>query len=255
MSYFDKYSKYKTKYLNKKQKGNGNIKEIYLIRHGQTEWNKLGKGQGQEADIPLNDTGIEEATKTANYLKKYRINDKQFDCIYASPMKRANKTAEIIKSIIGFKDDIIYDDELKERKHGKLSGITKEDPLHSKFKKLVKESTPIDPIEKYKGYDDRITKIYEDLDIGAESDKVLAERAYKIINKIIKSDCHKIMIVGHGGILLAMIRKLFHIIKGPEGDFSNGDNCWIAYMTYDDVDGYKLLSPPNTEHLSLTMEV
>ena len=252
MSYYDKY---KLKYLNEKQKGkgNGNIKEIYLIRHGQTEWNKLGKGQGQEADIPLNDKGIEESTKTGKYLKQFRINDKQFDCIYASPMKRANKTAEIIKSIIGFEGDIIYDDELKERKHGKLSGITKENPLYDEFKKRMNEATPIDPIEKYKGYDDRITKIYDDLDIGAESDKVLSERAYGIFDKIINSDCNKIMIVAHGGILLAMLRKLFHVVMTPEGDFSNGDNCWIAYVIYNDVNGYKLLSPPNTEHLGLIL--
>ena len=71
-----KYIKYKTKYLKLKNDNmlmNGgrksSVKEIYFIRHGQTIWNKQGKTQGQEADIELNDIGINEATITGKYLK------------------------------------------------------------------------------------------------------------------------------------------------------------------------------------------
>ena len=102
MNYENKYVKYKTKY-NKLLKDNmigGNkddMKEIYFIRHGQTLWNELGKTQGQEADIELSEKGKEESIKTGKYLKKYRSNDKKFDCIISSPMIRCRETSKVIR--------------------------------------------------------------------------------------------------------------------------------------------------------------
>lgn len=65
--------------------------DIYLIRHGETDWNKVKRLQGI-TDIPLNAYGIELAEKTAEGLK-----DVPFDRIYTSPLIRACKTAEIIR--------------------------------------------------------------------------------------------------------------------------------------------------------------
>ena len=64
--------------------------EITFVRHGQTEWNSLGKQQGKE-DIPLNSRGIEQAKQTAQLLA-----DRQFDRVYCSPLQRAKQTAQII---------------------------------------------------------------------------------------------------------------------------------------------------------------
>lgn len=64
--------------------------KLYLVRHGETEWNKLRKVQGH-ADIPLNERGIYLAEKTAEGLAKV-----SFDLAYTSPLVRAKKTAEII---------------------------------------------------------------------------------------------------------------------------------------------------------------
>jgi broad specificity phosphatase PhoE len=54
--------------------GSNNTKEIYFIRHGETEWNKLGMSQGSEADIELNETGRKQALLTGKYLDKFRNN-------------------------------------------------------------------------------------------------------------------------------------------------------------------------------------
>ncbi|MBO5283733.1 MAG: histidine phosphatase family protein [Lachnospiraceae bacterium] len=65
--------------------------KIYLIRHGETEWNLQQRLQGS-ADIPLNENGVELARITAQGLKEV-----PFDLIYTSPLKRARQTAEILR--------------------------------------------------------------------------------------------------------------------------------------------------------------
>lgn len=90
--------------------------DIYLIRHGETDYNKEKRLQG-ETDIPLNEKGIDLARKTAKGLK-----DVHFDRIYTSPLVRARKTAEIIR---GNRDiEIIPTNGLKEISFGDYEGLT-----------------------------------------------------------------------------------------------------------------------------------
>ncbi len=63
---------------------------LWLVRHGQTDWNLEGRYQGQ-ADTPLNPTGIEEAGRAAQQLA-----DRPFEMVYASDLQRARRTAELI---------------------------------------------------------------------------------------------------------------------------------------------------------------
>jgi broad specificity phosphatase PhoE len=244
-----KYIMYKNSNIN--QYGGYKTKKIYLMRHGETPWNKLGKGQGQEADIPMNDAGKEQVRRTALYLKEYRLKDGPFDCIYASPMIRTQESTEIVKDILNFNGEIEYDDLLKERKNGKFSGLTKSDELQQEWLKWRKDIEPIDPIEKYNSFDYVVKLTNEKFDTDFESNTELQNRAQSIINKIINTKCKKILIISHGGLLAEMIKKLFKISVIPEGNFDNGSNCWLSYITYDKNNGFILLSPPNTEHFSL----
>ena len=65
--------------------------KIYIMRHGETKWNKRSKLQGQ-VDIPLAPKGIEQAQMTAEGMKEI-----PFDHIFSSPLKRAYKTAQIVR--------------------------------------------------------------------------------------------------------------------------------------------------------------
>jgi len=91
---------------------------IYLVRHGQTDWNLEGRNQGR-TDIELNQSGINEAKTLA--LKLKNVN---FDIVYSSPLKRAYKTAQII-----YNGEIIKDSRLIERFNGELEGKTKSNDL------------------------------------------------------------------------------------------------------------------------------
>lgn len=89
--------------------------DIYLIRHGETDYNKARRLQGV-TDIPLNAYGIELAEKTAEGLK-----DIHFDRIYTSPLIRARRTAEIIRG--DRKIPVIPTDGLKEISFGEYEGL------------------------------------------------------------------------------------------------------------------------------------
>jgi len=64
--------------------------KIIFVRHGQTTWNDLGIYQGH-TDIPLNQTGLEQAVKAGRRLKNENVK-----AVYASDLLRAKQTAEII---------------------------------------------------------------------------------------------------------------------------------------------------------------
>ena len=77
---------------------------IYLVRHGQTDWNLEGRYQGR-IDIKLNSKGIEQAKEIKEKLKEIK-----FDKVFSSPLKRALETAQIITD-----NDIEIDERLIER--------------------------------------------------------------------------------------------------------------------------------------------
>ena len=81
--------------------------KIFLVRHGQTDWNVQHKVQGK-ADIELNDTGVAQANETSSKLNHITI-----DLIICSPLKRAMQTAQIINK--GRNIPIIYDERISER--------------------------------------------------------------------------------------------------------------------------------------------
>lgn len=99
---------------------------VYLVRHGETYWNKQKIMHGQY-DIPLDDTGIKQAQQLAQQLK-----NEHFDVCYCSPLERAHKTAvEILK--YHQNTPVKYDARLMEINKGLLEGqrSVKEDILKS----------------------------------------------------------------------------------------------------------------------------
>ena len=90
--------------------------QIFLLRHGETRWNRESRCQGS-SDIELNAAGQRQAGKVAARLSHRRI-----DAIYSSDLQRARQTAEIV----GGPHDVAVrvEPDLRELDHGQMEGLT-----------------------------------------------------------------------------------------------------------------------------------
>jgi broad specificity phosphatase PhoE len=104
---------------------NQNWPEIYVIRHGQTDWNAAGRFQGR-MDIPLNDIGRGQADANGPLLRQLFERDGvgAGDFVwFASPLRRASETAErIAKAFAPQIPEITFDDRLMEISFGEFEG-------------------------------------------------------------------------------------------------------------------------------------
>ena len=98
---------------------------VYIIRHGQTDWNKEKIMQGQ-TDIPLNETGILQAKAQGKELKNIL-----FDCVYCSPLIRTRQTLENLN--IKCKIAPFFDERLKERNYGEFEKSPKNSFDYNQF--------------------------------------------------------------------------------------------------------------------------
>ena len=89
--------------------------EIWIVRHGQTDWNVEGRYQGQ-ADRPLNAVGLAQAQQAAEQLR-----GRDFAAIYSSDLQRARVTAEIIAGQLGL--PVQVDRRLREVNQGEWEGL------------------------------------------------------------------------------------------------------------------------------------
>jgi len=173
------------------QKDDNNRKDekslkLYIVRHGETEWNLIKKFQGQ-LDSPLTENGIKIMKDTGNKLKNII-----FSRVYTSELARAVKSAEIIlNKNINYKNDRIEIkkmSELNEVYFGLWQGLSHEEI----FEKYSEEA---------ENYFHNV-KRYNAENIKAEKLKDALDRFLRGIEKILKN--HKsgnILIVTHGTVL------------------------------------------------------
>ena len=97
---------------------------LVLVRHGESEWNKLNLFTGWR-DPDLTETGIEEAHRAGVLLKKEAL---VFDIAFTSALKRAQHTLDIILGELGQQGlETIKDQAINERHYGDLCGLNKDD--------------------------------------------------------------------------------------------------------------------------------
>jgi broad specificity phosphatase PhoE len=100
---------------------------LYYIRHGETEWNAVGRLQGTQ-DVPLNDLGRQQASHVGGVLAGLFARDgrDKFSLPFvASPLQRARATMELVRSTLNLPPhDYAIDDRLREIAYGEWEGST-----------------------------------------------------------------------------------------------------------------------------------
>ncbi|MFC4103708.1 histidine phosphatase family protein [Paenibacillus xanthanilyticus] len=154
---------------------------IGLIRHGKTDWNALGKIQGQ-TDTPLNEEGVRQAGALAQRLRR---DGERWDAIVASDLSRADETARIIAQTLGIVQ-LPGDPRLRERYFGEIEGTTEEERLT------------------------RWGADWRSQNRGQETDDVLRGRAMAFVEDLVAQglDDRRILVVTHGSLLAQLLKGL-----------------------------------------------
>jgi len=180
------------------------LMNIYLVRHGETDYNKENLLMGQ-LDIPLNELGLSQAEKVGKVLESKKISK-----IYTSNLQRASKTAEIIRNTQSVQLDLIPN--FREHTLGKMDGM--------------KWSSEWDEMEKNE-FEERILRE------GGESFAHFENRIWDTFVKITVNHSidENLLIITHGGCIRLIVMK---ILQATEEIFSNLsiDNCSITKIVH-----------------------
>jgi broad specificity phosphatase PhoE len=156
--------------------------KLFLIRHGQTDWNLEGKIQGSY-DSELNNAGIIQAEELSKRVLEFSY---KFSKIYSSQQKRSVKTAEILSEATN--GDYITIKGLEEMNLGEWEGLSWSE---------VQEKFPKEYEEWYNNR--RYTKSPK-----GESYQDMLERVLTVIYKIINENCDDVAIVTHSAIIMCL---------------------------------------------------
>ena len=150
--------------------------EVLIVRHGQSEWNALGRWQGTE-DPPLSALGLQQAELAADLLPD------SFDAVWSSDLQRAHATAVTMATRRGFGSVRTFAG-LRERHAGDWQGLTRAE---------IEEGWP--------GYlaDGRRPH-------GWEPDEAMVER---VLETLFNTPGHsRVLAVAHGGVVICLDRHL-----------------------------------------------
>ena len=194
---------------------------LYLVRHGETEWNRLKKFQGQ-LNSDLTDIGIEQAKALGKYLEKENID---FDFVYSSPQERAYNTAKLIKEDF----QIITDSRLMEMAFGKWEGMDVE---------LIKEESA----ENFHNFFNSSDK-YDHRPHEAESFESLEARIRLFLDEIKEKYKGKNVLVVSHGVTLKVFVKIIKNQNLKEFSESGGIfNTSLSLISYNKKWDIKYLS-------------
>lgn len=180
---------------------------IYLVRHGETDWNRERRIQGS-SDIPLNETGRAQAGATGDLLTR-----RQWHGIFASPLSRAMETAQIIAAKIGAETPIALP-ALVERNYGDAEGRT----------------------------DTEVDRLYPgDADVpGRETRQSVIDRALPALIQLAERNHGKsVIVVVHGGVIASILaavapdRPRTPIVNGSIHSFRHDDGT-LSLVNFDD---------------------
>lgn len=180
---------------------------VFLLRHGQTDWNAARRLQGS-TDIPLNDLGRGQARAMAEVLAPQLSAGAR---VVSSPLSRAHETATILATALD--SPVTADARLAERSFGLWEGTTVEQ----------REATHPEEVRRWHaGQEPRI--------VGYETHLLLAERMSAALTDHASADAVDLVVVSHGSALrmaLSSVLGLDHTDGPSRRSISPwGNACW-----------------------------
>ncbi len=156
---------------------------LFLIRHGETEWNALGKIQGS-CDIGLNETGIAQAREISEKISGSNL---QFVRIYSSGQQRAVLTAQIVSGATGV--DHFQIDGLQEIHFGEWEGLS--------WKEVQKRHP--------EAFDNWLRDRRYSTAHKGESYQALVDRVLAALRGIISENNADVLVVTHGAVIMSLL--------------------------------------------------
>lgn len=206
---------------------------LYLVRHGETEQNRLGTVQGRGVDGVLNETGRRQATCLADHLSRLA-----FDAAYASTLRRARETAEIVLSRQVRAPQLQQIADLDEMCWGEFEGRPFRPPVS-----------------------DAISRLREDWQAGrfdkgpkdGESIVEVQERSVRAVRNLV--DAHPgqtILVVTHGRLLRILLASLLPEFGLPRMEELPHDNTGVNVVAFAGQ-SVQARALNNTDHLTHEM--
>jgi broad specificity phosphatase PhoE len=215
----------------KVETGVGQRTLVYLVRHGETDWNVEKRFQGQ-LDVELSKTGIRQAAAVARWLATQPI---KFSAIYSSDLKRASRTA----LIIGARLDLMprLDPALREINAGDWQGLVASE-IEARFP-------------------GKLDEWHEKIDSftlpGGESIPLVQERVFAAYRQIVeRHPGEAIIIVSHGAALAALMASLhdWELLETWHTKRARMGNTHVSVAVFDhDRQEHEVIVMNSGEHL------
>jgi len=167
------------------------MRRILLARHGETEWNALGRLQGH-TDVPLNEVGRAQARALAESVAGARI-----AAIVTSDLARARETGEIVAAVLGLGAPVI-EPALRERRFGVFEGLTRDEcaARHPEAWQAWQERRLAPP--------------------GGEPLELAVARITEVLTRIAVDEGGPALVVSHGGVMrLWLVDVLGEVVAPP----------------------------------------
>jgi probable phosphoglycerate mutase len=185
--------------------------DLFIFRHGETDWNRDQRFQGH-TDIPLNAAGRAQAQDLRVLIEKYKP-----QVIVSSDLSRARETAEIVNTTM--KLPFVIDEALREGKLGDSEGMYRDD-VTAKY-----------------GNDiwDRWSSMHEkDMDFGFPNGETKREHLARMVHHLEKfcrahPQFQRVAVSSHGGSLRRLIHNCFGAPEAPV----NFHNCVLYQISFD----------------------
>jgi len=201
--------------------------DVFLIRHGQTEWNALGRFQGQ-LNSNLSDQGVAQARALAGHTVSHRLAH-----IYTSHLDRAHQTAEIVAQTQAL--SVQTDPRLGERAMGVFEGNTRPN-IEERFPAAWKDYKSLDPDYAIQG--------------GGESIHHVQSRAFACLNELASRHTGStIGCVSHGGLIRIVLKSILGIPFETETRF-RVQNTSVHHLVRD-AKGWAVETLGSVVHLPL----